>query len=152
MLCNMYRDPAEAYGEEPMKPFTRSEWAREYTYAGYASLGGRIDEENYQRVMKKALEISQVSDHEVMNSAAAQTKHSAEISGVSLDRIHEETGIDPRAIYAILRNDIAPDGVAHHHVQMSDQQLLVEALRMLEQEHAVRAVIKAEELSHISFN
>jgi hypothetical protein len=119
-----------------------------YSYALYVACGGRIDEENYARVMKKVAE--ELHDCLPNNSAISQTRIAAELSGISLDTVRDKAGIDPRCIYGILRNDDIPKGLRYHHGQMSDQQLLVESLRMLEVTSAVDAVIAAH--PNISFN
>lgn len=107
-----------------------------YSYAGYVACGGRIDEVNYRRVMKA------VQNNPLIDVYAKhRTNTTAEISGVSLDAIRNATGIDPRAIYDILRNDRKPPEAKDHHGQMSDQHLLVESLRMLEQSDAVEAIV-----------
>ena len=116
-----------------------------YSYAGYVACGGRIDEVNYRRVMKAIQNNPSIDVY-----AKRQTEITAEISGVSLDTIRNETGIDPRAIYGILRYDHMPPGAKDHHGQMSDQQLLVESLRMLEQSDAVQAIV--DKHPHIQFN
>ena len=116
-----------------------------YSYAGYVACGGRIDEVNYRRVMR-AVQAAPTPEM----YAKRQTEITAEISGVSLDAIGDETGIDPRAVYGILRHDNMPPEAKDHHAQMSDQQLLVESLRMLEQDSAVQAIM--DKHPHIQFN
>ena len=118
-----------------------------YSYEGYIALGGRIDEENYQRVMKRA---SEESSHFRVNQLRDQTRSTADVSGISLDVVRDEACIDPRCIYEILRYDVKPADVKDHHSQMCDQQLLVESLRMLEQGSAAQAIIDRH--PHISFN
>src|SRR3989338_6022456 len=118
-----------------------------YSYEGYIAMGGRIDEENYRRVMKRA---SEESGHFRVGQLRDQTRITAEISGISLDAIRDDAGIDPRRIYEILRHDLKPGDAKHHHSQMSYQELLVESLRMLEQGDGVSAVLKKH--SNISFN
>ena len=138
---------ATGLSEVEMPTISTRERTKTFTYAGYAALDGRIDEVNYTRVMKKVRENESIGA--VDGFAIDQTKITADISGISLDAIRNETGVDPRTIYGILRRDIRPPGTEYHHDQMSDQQLLVEALRMLEQESAVSAVIKRH--PHIQF-
>lgn len=121
------------------------EEAPKFSYTGYVACGGRIDEVNYRRVMKAIQNAPNAGMY-----AKRQTEITAEISGVSLEAIRNDTGIDPRAIYDILRHDHMPPGVKDHHVQMCDQQLLVESLRMLEQNEAVQAIIDRH--PHIQFN
>lgn len=147
----MYEEIQRTDGSEVKMPndtIADPEVEMDYSYAGYVALGGRIDEENYSRVMKRVREESQADFAE--DFANDQTKITADISGISLDAIRNETGVDPRFIYGILRHDIGPDDVEHHHGQMSDQQLLVESLRMLEQGSAAQAIIARH--PHIQFN
>jgi hypothetical protein len=118
-----------------------------YSYAGYVAHGGRIDEGNYMRVMKA---VEQLCDGCAGDNAVRQTRIAAEISGISLEAIRERKGIDPRCIYGILRTDNMPSATVHHHAQMCDQQLLVEVLRMLEDESARVAMIAAH--PNISFD
>lgn len=120
------------------------EEAPKYSYAGYVACGGRIDEVNYRRVMKT------IQNNPGPEMSKRQTEITAEISGVSLDAIRNDTGIDPRAIYGILRHDHMPPEAKDHHGQMSDQQLLVESLRMLEQGDAVQAIV--DKHTHMQFN
>ncbi len=127
----------------PKTTTARAEGEPKFTYAGYLACGGRIDEENYERVMERARQ----EKHE--NFAADQTKVTADISGISLEAIGTEAGIDPRVVYGILRHDEKPAETPHHHAQMSDQLLLVEALRMLEQGDAAARVIAKH--PHMSF-
>lgn len=118
-----------------------------YSFEGYVAAGGRIDEANYQRVMKRA---SEESGHFRVDRMRDQTRSTADVSGVSLDAVRDDAGIDPRCIYEILRYDVKPADVKDHHGQMSDQQLLVESLRMLEQGSAAQAII--DKHPHISFS
>ena len=130
--------------EIPETSVPQQEEDPKYSYAGYVACGGRIDEVNYRRVMKA------IQDEPAAEMSKGQTEITAEISGVSLDAIRDATGIDPRAIYGILRHDHMPPELKDHHVKMSDQQLLVESLRMLEQSDAVQAIM--DKHSHIQFN
>ena len=114
-----------------------------YSYAGYVACGGRINEVNYTRVMNLAHE-SMPYEPRVNQAGVAmgdQIKITAETSGVDIGAITTETGIDPRCIYDILRNDVKPADVEYHHGSMGDQALLVESLRMLEQGDAVQAIV-----------
>ena len=118
-----------------------------YSYAEYVAAGGRIDEGNHTRVMDR---VHGRTDDGSEDSAWNQTNITAEISGISFEEITRETGVDPRRVYALLRNDMGPADVEHHHAQMSDQQLLVEALRMLGREDAVNAIMAKH--PHIQFS
>lgn len=136
----MYREISEnGAGGDMTTPSVESKGERNYSYAGYVAAGGRIDEENYHRVMNRARDASQSGFRG--DAAADQSGVTARISGISLDAIREEIGIDPRIIYEILRSDVRPTDAKHHHGSMSDQQLLVESLRMLEQGDAAEAIV-----------
>lgn len=143
----MYRDLENGGIEMEIQELSvpPNEGGPKYSYEGYVACGGRIDEVNYRRVMK-AVQNAPLDGE----SAKRQTDITALISGVSLEAIRNDTGIDPRAIYGILRHDHMPLEVKAHHTQMSDQQLLVESLRMLEQEGAVQAIM--DKHPHIEFN
>lgn len=136
----MYRDiSGNGEGANMTTPSIESNGEWNYSYSGYVALGGRIDEANYNRVMERVREESQAG---LTHSSLAQQTHvTAEISGISLDALSEETSVDARHIYEILRHDVRPKDVEHHHGSMSDQQLLVESLRMLEQGDAAEAII-----------
>ena len=132
----MYRDLENGGMGIPETSIPQQEEEPKYSYAGYFECGGRIDEVNYRRLMKAIQNEPSIDVY-----AKRQTEIAAEISGVSLDAIRNATGIDPRAIYGILRRDRKPPEVKDHHGQMSDQELLVESLRMLEQSDAVKAIV-----------
>lgn len=124
------------------------ESAPAYSYADYVALGGRIDEANFTRVMERALVETKANLGEGFSKN--QTGLTAEISGVNLDAVTAEAGIDPRCIYGILRYDEKPKDVEYHHGAMSDQVLLVESLRMVGAVEAVNAIV--EKHPHIPFN
>ncbi len=148
---HMHKESIENYGRGDGVPETSAtlpEGNKEYSYAGYIAHGGRIDEENYTRVMETASKKSDESYPE--DSVHHQTQTVEAISGISLDAIGDSAGIDPRLVYRILRTDVMSSGQTYHHGQMHDQQLLVETLRMLEETAAVNAVIAAH--PNISFN
>lgn len=107
------------------------------SYAGYVRCGGLINETDYQSAMERADagKVNEVLERHVENMA--------EFSGVSLDAIRIETGIDPRVLYGILREDVGAEGLKHHHSQMSDQKLFVETLHMLQKDDAACAVENA---------
>lgn len=145
----MYKDIEifDADAELPQDMSAVIERESPYSYEGYVAMGGRIDEENYHRVMKRA---SEESGHFTVDQMRDQTRLTAEISGISLDAIRDDVGIDPRCIYEILRHDVKPVDAEHHHSQMCDQKLLVESLRMLEQGDAAQAIINRH--PNISFS
>lgn len=142
----MYREE-EAVENEMPNATSSPEGELRFVYADYVSIGGRLDEESYSQVMKKAEQESMSGI--TGNFARAQTATIANVSGISLEAIHQEAGLDPVSIYEILRSDKIPAGVSDHHSQMNDQQLLVESLRMLGQQDAVNAIIATH--PHIIF-
>ncbi len=77
-----------------------------------------------------------------------QVKEIAKYSGIEL-RDSGDT-LDPRIVlYVILRGDVRPEGVKHHHSQMSDQRIFGEVLRMLGDVDSFDKLVKAH--PHISF-
>ena len=126
---------------------TSHEGESRYSYADYISMGGRIDEENYTRVIQMAQDEAGASA--VTKFTLFQTATIAGTSDISLEAIHAETGINPVCIYSILRSDKIPREVRDHHSQMNDQQLLVESLRMLGAHSAIDAIIAKH--PHITF-
>ena len=146
----MYRE--EETGEvEVLKTVATPEGGLVYTYGDYVAHGGRIDEDNYTRVMQRAQNESSVGAVGAEeNYAQLQTATIANASGVSLEKIRDEVGLDPVCIYGILRSDKFPTKTTNHHGQMTDEQLLVEALRMLGEQSAVDSIIA--KYPHISFN
>lgn len=135
-------------GEERNVPDPTSahrEGGPSYSYRGYLALGGRIDEATYNEAM------AAVSDHVPEKPfTKRQVNNIAGISEISLDNIQAETGIDPVVIYDFLRHHKKPADAQFHHGAMFDQQLMVEALRMLEQEDAVKKII--EKHDNLSFS
>ncbi len=122
---------------------TMGEGEPKYSYAGYVASGGRINETDYNRVILLAEESMPYKPRVNQSGIPAgdQTKITSEISGVDIGAITTETGIDPRCIYDILRHDEKPADAEYHHGAMSDQALLVESLRMLEQGGAAQAIV-----------
>lgn len=121
-----------------------------FSYTNYVALGGRINRGDYARVMERAQEESNATSGEGFSKN--QTRTTAEISGVDLDAVRDEFGIDPRCVYGILRYDELPPLAIpqYHHGAMSDQALLVESLRMIGAVEAVNAIV--EKHPHISFS
>lgn len=108
------------------------------SYAGYVQNGGRINEEDYRSVLLRA------QNGKVSEGARHQAEGIARFSGIALDTF--QSHIDPRALYGVLRSDTEPTpptNVRHHHSQMSDQELFMEMLRMLEEGDAIRLVENA---------
>ncbi len=119
-----------------------------FSYGNYVALGGRINEKDFTRVMARAQVETNTTRGEGFSKN--QTGITAEISGVDLDAVRDEFGVDPRCVYGILRHDEKPTGVEYHHGAMSDQALLVESLRMIGAISAVDAIIAKH--PHIAFN
>lgn len=113
-------------------------------YRRYQELGGIINEKDYDSALARAkntitLDVCLIKQSEVIS----------EFSGIEL--CNTEDSLDQRTIlYGILRADIRPEKVRHHHSQMSDQCLFAEALRMLEDVDALNKLIRAH--PHISFD
>ena len=112
-------------------------------YQRYLDLGGIINEKDYNGDIERAEDITTVSE-----TLIGQVKIMSNFAGIELH--NSENSVDPRVIlYGILRNDVRPEGVKYHHNQMSDQQIFVEALRMLGDTESVNKMIKAH--PNISF-
>lgn len=108
-------------------------------YQEYRALGGIINEAEYVSALEKMKETGTAD-----SMTTTQAGVIARVAGI------EFGANDPRVVlYGILRNDANTSGAEHHHSQMSDQQLFVEALRMLEDKESVQKVIQAH--PHISF-
>lgn len=132
----------EVVGDVEVAVPTTREAESKYSYAGYVACGGRINETDYNRVMLLASKSMPYTPRVNQSGVPMgdQTKITSEISGVDIGAITAETGIDPRCIYDILRHDEKPADAQYHHGAMSDQALLVESLRMLEQGSAAQAI------------
>ena len=114
-----------------------------YGYQRYQELGGIINEKDYTSAMTRAKDA--ITIHETQR---IQAEHIAGYAGIELNKTKDT--IDQRIVlYGILRSDVSPEGVEHHHQQMSDQQIFVEALRMLGDTESVNKMIKAH--PNISF-
>ena len=112
-------------------------------YQQYRKLGGIINENDYDSALLRAksattLDIALIRQSEII----------ARVAGIEL--YNTEDDLDPiTALYGILRADIRPEKVRHHHSQMCDQRLFAEALRMLGNVDALNKLIRAH--PHISF-
>src|SRR3989344_5550146 len=105
----MNREPLEKGADMQDNPEGKS-------YQRYLELGGIINEQDNNDVPDK--------------NHIGQVRMMADVAGIGL-LMRTET--DPRVIlYSILRSDIRPKDVEHHHSQMSDWRLFAEVLRMLE--------------------
>lgn len=126
-------------GEREVKPTL--------SYAEYIRHGGRINETDYQSALSR-VQIGNANENFKKNA-----KNMADFYGISLKELRSE--IDPCVLYAILREDIGARELEYHHSQMGDQQILVEALRMLEQDTAAQIIISrhtSPNKPHINFS
>ncbi|MDO8656985.1 MAG: hypothetical protein Q7K45_07150 [Nanoarchaeota archaeon] len=115
----------------------------ENNYQRYQELGGIINEKDYNGAIKRSENATTVREILIR-----QAENIAKFAGIELHSTQD--AIDPRIIlYGILRSDVGPEEVKYHHDQMSDQQIFVEALRILEDTESVDKMIKAH--PNISF-
>ncbi len=109
----------------------------ENNYQRYLELGGIINEKDYNNALTRSKN-STIPEKTLITNA----ENIAKFSGIELHNTKD--AIDPRIIlYGILRRDVQPKEVKHHHQQMSDQQIFVEALRMLGDIKSLDKIIKA---------
>ena len=102
-----------------------------YTYQHYLELGGIINENDYNSAMMRTQNTTRFNE-----SIIRQAENIAKVGGIELHNTGDT--VDPKIIlYGILRSDVRPEGVKHHHQQMSDQRLFAEVLRMLEDTDAL---------------
>ena len=116
-------------------------------YERYVKLGGIINQEDYNSALSR-LEIAETNDEpldEKQTSYVQKLLKYADIELGSGDRAYRIV-----KLYSILRADTRPEKVKYHHDQMSDQQILVEALRILDDENAVSSMIA--KYTNILFN
>lgn len=113
-------------------------------YQQYRELGGIINENDYRSALLRAVNTTTLDKTRI-----GQAENIARFAGIKLHNTEEV--LDQRTIlYGILRADIRPEKVRHHHSQMSDQRLFAEALRMLEDVDALNKLIRAH--PNISFD
>lgn len=94
-------------------------------YQRYQELGGIINEKDCKSALARAKKATTLN-----NALISQAAGIAKKAGIILHSSKDV--IDPRVVlYGVLRTDSRPEGVKHHHSQMSDQRLFAEALRML---------------------
>lgn len=111
------------------------------TYKKYRELGGIINESDYNSAL------SRLETYIPDKNQIQQVLNMTDFAGIELS---PKPATDPIVkLYSILRNDVRPQGVKYHHDQMSDQQILVEALRMLEDAESADKMINKH--PHISF-
>ena len=116
---------------------------QENNYQGYLDLGGIINEKDYDEALKKARSMASIE-----RALISQAENIAKFAGIELHGTGDSP--DPRVIlYGVLRTDVRPEGVKHHHDGMTDQAIFMEALRMLGDAESVDKMIKKH--PHISF-
>ncbi|MDO8504751.1 MAG: hypothetical protein Q7S36_02760 [Candidatus Liptonbacteria bacterium] len=117
--------------------------APENNYEQYKSLGGIINENDYQSAldrMDSAKELKKDSS-QIIQALNMSLYAKIELNG-------PEKSADPRVLlYATLREDAGPKDNTYHYSQMSDQRLFAEALRMLGDEDSLKKMV--ETLPHI---
>ncbi len=113
-------------------------------YGRYLESGGIINEKDYESALVRTKNATAPT---IM--LIRQAERIAEFAGIKL--YHAENSLDQRTIlYGILRADTGPEGLEHHHDQMSDQRLFAEALRMLGDADSLDKLINA--YPHSSFS
>lgn len=111
-------------------------------YQKYLELGGIINEADYISALERT------DNAPVGIATIAQVRIMANHAKIELH--NQDNSIDRRIkLYRILRTDIRPDGIKHHHDSMSDQQIFVEALRMLGDKESTNKMIESH--PNISF-
>ncbi|OHB14661.1 MAG: hypothetical protein A2431_00430 [Candidatus Zambryskibacteria bacterium RIFOXYC1_FULL_39_10] len=111
--------------------------ANEKSYREYQELGGIINKKDYTNALMMA-ENTTILD----KTRIAQAENIARFVGIELH--NTENAIDQKiALYAILRSDLKPKEVEHHHSQMGDQRLFAEVLRMLGDVESLDKMIKS---------
>lgn len=104
-------------------------------YTKYQELGGIINKNDYKNALAEAKESNSLKKAYVEAAEGIAKK-----AGIVLNNAID--GIDPKVkLYAIMRADNKPEGVEHHHSQMSDQRLFAEVLRMLGDTDALNKLI-----------
>lgn len=105
-------------------------------YQQYLELGGIINEKDYEDALTRAQKTATLDKARIR-----QAENIAKFAGIELHKT--EGSIDQRIIlYGILRSDVRPEGIEHHHSQMSDQRIFVETLRMLGDAESLDKMIK----------
>jgi len=114
------------------------------TYSRYTELGGIINETDYLSIRQRANGIL------VPNwLLTGQVNIIAGVTGIRLS--NNGAALDPiTKLYMVMRTDLQPEGVVHHHSQMCDQRLFAEALRILEDEESLNTLFAAHR--NISFS
>ncbi|MEK7187369.1 MAG: hypothetical protein AAB691_00805 [Patescibacteria group bacterium] len=106
----------------------------ERAYEEYKKLRGIINRNDYRSIIDRAREVPTLRKVSI-----SQAKGIAQRAGITL-----LGDTDPRImLYAIMRSDTKPEGVEHHHSQMSDQRLFAEAARILGDKDSLKKLIEA---------
>ena len=117
---------------------------KDNSYQRYQELGGIINKNDYDSALLRARDAT-TFDKTLM----VQAENIARFAGIELHSTEDH--LDPIiTLYGILRADIRPKKVRHHHSQMCDQCLFAEALRMLGNIDALNKLIHA--YPNISFD
>lgn len=107
------------------------------SYESYQSMGGVINEKDYQSALDRAKNTLMLDN----KSLILQAESIAKKSGIVL--YNSDGVLDQKLIlYGILRTDNNP-GEQYHHSTMGDQRLFAEALRMLGDEDSLKKLIEA---------
>jgi hypothetical protein len=111
-------------------------------YAGYQGAGGIINEGVFQRIFKEAEAANGLDQKKSeIKTAIQQGIHIANFAKIELHNLEKK--LDPKIIlYVLLRTDYIPEGEQNHHGQMSDQQIFMEAARMLGDSEAIEKMKK----------
>ena len=111
--------------------------ATERNYRRYLELGGIIDEKDYENALERAGNAGKP-----VESRISQAEGIAEHAGIELHS--QEDAVDERvSLYGILRSDVRPEGVRHHHSQITDQRIFMEVLRMLGDVESIGKMVEA---------
>ena len=116
-------------------------------YSEFLELGGIINEKDYQNTLERAKDPNVLYrkdrfEAQQVKNPIKQVKSIAEFSGIELS--DSENNLDSKVVlYVILRLDVRPEKVGHHHSQMSDQQLFGEVLRILGDVDSLDTLMKA---------
>lgn len=113
-------------------------------YRQYRELGGIINENDYENALLRAGGMTTLDKIRIK-----QAENIARFAGIELHNTGDVLG-PIVVLYEVLRADIRPEKVRHHHSQMCDQCLFAEALRMLGNVDALNKLIRAH--PNISFD
>ena len=99
----------------------------ENNYQRYLELGGIINEKDYDRALTRLKE-AEIEQDIPDKGQIEQVEEMLVFAGIELRFRDIYRTVK---LYSILRDDVRSEGVKYHHDQMCDQQIFVEALRML---------------------